>query len=183
MTVTPTLDQIDLLDSARFSEGVPFDWFEILRREAPVLWHEEPDGPGFWAVTRYDDVATINRDHRIFSSAVGGVMIEDPLPDLLVLLQEQMLNMDPPWHTKLRLLVNKGFTPRMIGQLQDAIRSQCTRIVDAVVERGECDFVNDVAAELPLQVIAEMLGVPGRTAIRSSTGPTHWSATRTRRSA
>ena len=112
-----------------------------------MLWHEEPDGPGFWAVTRYDDVATINRDHRIFSSAVGGVMIED-LPDLLVLLQEQMLNMDPPRHTKLRLLVNKGFTPRMIGQLQDAIRSQCTRIVDAVVERGECDFVNDVAAEL-----------------------------------
>jgi len=162
MTVThePSLDQIDLLDSARFAEGVPWEWFELLRREAPVLWHDEPDGPGFWAVTRYDDVSTINRDHRVFSSAVGGVMIEDPEPELLVLLAEQMLNMDPPRHTKLRLLVNKGFTPRMVGQLQDAIRGQCTRIVNAVIERGECDFVNDVAAELPLQVIAEMLGVP-----------------------
>jgi len=155
------LDTIDLTDKDVFVKGVPHDWFAALRREAPVFWHPEPDGgPGFWCLTRYDDVVTVNRDNQTFSSSRGAVFIWDLPPEDLEQQRLMMLNMDPPMHTRYRRLVNKGFTPRMIDSLEATIRERTRSILDTVGPRGECDFVVDVAAELPLQVIADILGVP-----------------------
>src|SRR5437016_2329020 len=134
--------------------------YEVLRREAPVHWHDEPDGPGFWAVTRYDDVVLVNRDNELFSSARGSALLMEQDAESLEQQRLMMLNMDPPMHTRYRLLVNKGFTPRMVGQLEDRARQLASEIIDTVCEKGECDFVTDIAAELPLQVIAEIMGVP-----------------------
>ena len=162
------LGDIDLLDRDRFREEVPHEWFRRLRREAPVAHHPEPGGPGFWVVTRYDDVVHLNREWHTYSSDQdrGGVVgLEEP-DERAVEYQERtagaklMLTMDPPPHTRYRKLVNKGFTPRMINALEEHIRDRAVRIVDDAVAKGECDFVVDVAAELPLQAIAELLGVP-----------------------
>ena len=155
------LKDVDLIDRDNYVRGVPHEMFEVLRREAPVLWHEEAEGPRFWAFTRYDDVVTINRDCERFSSHRGTALIfGDYDPVQLAQQQMMMLNMDPPMHTRYRLLVNKGFTPRRINELEQHIRQMTNEIVDTICEKGEADFVTDVAAELPLQVIAELVGVP-----------------------
>jgi cholest-4-en-3-one 26-monooxygenase len=158
--VTLTLADVDLTNLDTFVAGVPHDQFDLLRREAPVSFHEERDAAGFWSIVRYDDLHTVSHEWEVFSSEWGITLHEPMSEEQLEQQRMMMLTMDPPRHTKLRLLVNKGFTPRMIGTLHDNIRAVTTRIVDEIVERGECDFVVDVAAELPLQVIAEMMGVP-----------------------
>jgi cholest-4-en-3-one 26-monooxygenase len=159
------LSQINLLDQDRFTQGVPHEWFTYLRHHAPFYKHPEPEGgPGFWVVTRYDDVVAINRDGQSFSSeqSRGGVVALDDIgaADQLSAEGRMMLTMDAPDHTRYRSLVNRGFTPRMINTLHAPIRAMVTDIVDRALEKGECDFVTEVAAELPLQVIAQMLGVP-----------------------
>jgi cholest-4-en-3-one 26-monooxygenase len=154
------LKDVDLVDRDNYVEGVPHEMFEVLRREAPVYWHEEPDGPGFWALTRYDDVVTVNRDNELFSSARRSALLMEQDEESLAQQRLMMLNMDPPMHTRYRLLVNKGFTPRMVGKIEERARHYVNAIIDNVCEKGECDFVTDIAAELPLQVIAEIMGVP-----------------------
>ncbi len=151
---------IDLTDSRNFVDGVPHHWFAFLRRNAPVLWHEERDGPGFWAVTTHADCSTVNRDAEHFSSSRKATFIWELAEEDLAQQQLMMLNMDPPLHTRYRRLVNKGFTPRMVGQLEARIHAATDLIIDSVIERGSADFVTDIAAELPLVVIAELLGVP-----------------------
>ena len=150
---------VDLTNLDTFVAGVPHDMFDTLRRDAPLYFHPETDGPGFWCVVRYHDLEQISRDPRVFSSE-WGITLFDVDDSQLEQQRMMMLMMDPPRHTKQRLLVNKGFTPRMIEQLHDRIRQAAVDIIDSIAERGECDFVVDVAAELPLQVIAEMMGVP-----------------------
>src|SRR5581483_11961248 len=138
------------------------DQFDLLRREAPVYLHPEIDGSevsNFWCITRRDDIRQLSHEWEQYSSEFG-ITLDEVDEAQLEQQRLMMLSMDPPRHTKLRLLVNKGFTPRMIGRLHDRIREIARTIVDGVAERGECDFVVDVAAELPLQVIAEMMGVP-----------------------
>jgi cholest-4-en-3-one 26-monooxygenase len=157
--------QIDLLDRDRFTEGIPHEWFTWLRANAPVFHHDEPGGDGFWVITRYDDIVTANRDAGSFSSSqdLGGVvMLEGPTAPLpgTEMAGNMMLFMDPPNHTRYRKLVNRGFTPRMISALEIHVRDLTVGIVEAARAKGECDFVVDVAAELPLEVIAELLGVP-----------------------
>jgi cholest-4-en-3-one 26-monooxygenase len=153
-------NDIDLTDSKHFVDGVPHDWFSFLRHNAPVWWHEEADGPGFWAVTSYNECVAVNRDYEHFSSADKATFIWELDEENLAQLQLLMLNMDPPLHTRYRRLVNKGFTPRMINQLHDRIHVATDRIIDNVIETGTAEFVTDIAAELPLVVIAELLGVP-----------------------
>ena len=153
-------NDIDLTDSKHFVDGVPHDWFTFLRQNAPVWWHEEADGPGFWAVTSYNECVAVNRDYEHFSSADKATFIWELDEENLAQLQLLMLNMDPPLHTRYRRLVNKGFTPRMINQLHDRIHAATDRIIDNVIETGTAEFVTDIAAELPLVVIAELLGVP-----------------------
>lgn len=158
------LEDIDLLDRDRFTEGIPHEWFTFLRANAPIHHHPEPKGPGFWVFTKHDDVTAIGRDARHFSSEQkrGGVVgLEEP--EVRADWEDGgnlMLTMDPPPHTRYRRLVNRGFTPRMIGMLEPHIRDLTVRIIDDAVVAGEVDFVVDVASELPLQVIAELMGVP-----------------------
>ncbi|WP_208027042.1 cytochrome P450 [Rhabdothermincola sediminis] len=153
------LSDVNLLDPDVFREGRHHEMFKVLRREDPVHFHPEPDGPGFWCITRHADLITVNRDYEAFSSAEQGISIPDITPEG-EMVREMMLYMDPPRHTRYRLLVNKGFTPRMIGLLETGLRTKARLIVDNVIERGECDFVTELAAELPLQAIAELMGVP-----------------------
>jgi len=157
------LSDIDLLDRDAFTNGVPHDWFTYLRANAPVYKHPEPDGPGFWVLTKYDDVVTVGRDGQTFSSDQkrgGVVVLEDTLPNEFEGGGNLMLTMDAPEHTRYRKLVNRGFTPRQMRMLEPHIRELTSQIIDEVIEQGGCDYVVDVAAEVPLQVIAEMLGVP-----------------------
>ena len=151
---------INLTDSRPFADRVPHEWFTFLRKNAPVWWQEEADGPGFWAVTSHAGCTTVNRDYEHFSSHRQATYLWDLPEDELVQQQLIMLNMDPPLHTRYRRLVNKGFTPRMVNQLHERIHVATDKIIDQVIERGSADFVTDIAAELPLVVIAELLGVP-----------------------
>jgi cholest-4-en-3-one 26-monooxygenase len=156
---------IDLLDRDRFTQGIPHEWFTWLRANAPVFHHDEPDGDGFWVVSRYHDIVAANRDATTFSSAQdrGGVVsLDTPVAPIegQEMAGNMMLFMDPPAHTRYRKLVNRGFTPRMIAALSAHVRELTVAIVEQAVAKGDCDFVVDVAAELPLEVIAELLGVP-----------------------
>jgi cytochrome P450 len=142
--------------------------FAKLRAEAPVSFHEEPEpppemnferGPGFWAVTRFEDVMEVSRNPEVFHSAPTSTIGDIP-PEIAEWLGS-MINMDAPKHTKLRLIVNRGFTPRQVAKIEENVRTQAREIVDRVVTLGgECDFVSEVAAALPLQIICDMLGIP-----------------------
>jgi cholest-4-en-3-one 26-monooxygenase len=163
------LEDIDLQNPGSFVQSVPHDVFRFLRAEAPVARIEErmgsgfmkdQKGRGFWAVTQYQDVVTVSKDPGRFSSWRGGTNIEDFPEEDLSLIRLIMLNMDPPQHGKFRKLVSLGFTPRVISFLEPRIRMVTNQILDGIAKRGECDFVTSVAAELPLQVIAELIGIP-----------------------
>ena len=151
---------IDLLSPASFATGQPHDQFAWLRDNAPIYRHAEPAGPGFWAVTRYHDVCAVGRDPATFSSEPT-VMIADPqagsgLPGD----HKMMLMADPPLHTRMRRLINREFTPRAAARLRGRIDQLAGQIIDAVVARGECDLVSDIAGEMPSFVIADLLGIP-----------------------
>lgn len=155
------LDEVDLLDLDGFVAGRHHAMFATLRAEDPVHWSDEPDGPGFWSVTKHDDLQVVNRDTTTFSSQLGGTQLKDHDPDQAFDTRGVLLlDSDPPIHTRYRRLVNKGFTPRMIGMLDQHLHYRAELIVDQVIERGECEFVTDLAAELPLQAIADIMGVP-----------------------
>ncbi|GAA2362547.1 cytochrome P450 [Nonomuraea africana] len=149
---------IELYDPAVYERGVPYEDLGWLRENSPVHWHRDPQGPGFWAVTRHADVVHVSRHPELFSSYEGLAMIgEYPEPDK-ELQRLLILNQDPPEHSRRRSLVNKGFTPRMISKLEQHIREVCDQLLDRC--EGEGDFVTQVAAPLPLQVICELLGAP-----------------------
>ncbi|HVB92686.1 MAG TPA: cytochrome P450 [Acidimicrobiales bacterium] len=153
---------MNLGDPDNFVEAVPHQWFAHLRRELPVQWHPDPTGfaDGFWSVTRYDDCVNVNRDYEHFSSYRSGALFQDMEEEALEQQRMMMLNMDPPMHTRYRRLVNKGFTPRMIRDLETKVVASTNAIIDGVCERGTADFVEEISAELPLQVIADLMGVP-----------------------
>src|SRR4051812_46974581 len=117
------LADIDLYDPDVYVRGVPHDAFRFLRAECPVYFHPEPDGRGFWAVTKYDDVIEVGKDPHTYSSARGGTNIRDSPPEDLSTIQLLMLNMDPPQHNKFRKLARQGFTPRMVALLEPRIRA------------------------------------------------------------
>jgi len=156
------LADIDLCDPGNFVAGVPHEWFALLRKEAPVYWHPDPDGQseGFWAVTRFDDCVGVNRDYEHFSSAAKTSLFSDFDEELIEQQRMMMVNMDPPMHTRYRRLVSKGFTPRMIRDLEAKVVVATDAILDSVCEQGTADFVEQISAELPLQVIADLMGVP-----------------------
>jgi cytochrome P450 len=153
--------KIDLVDLHRYeTEGQPHDLFRWLRRHDPVHRHAEPGGPGWWAVTRYHDVEAVSRDPATYSSALGGIMIADGSAEELAGARNMMLYMDPPRHVRYRKLVRAAFTPAGAERLKPRVAELATKIVDEVIERGECDFVGDVAGELPSYVIAALMGIP-----------------------
>jgi cytochrome P450 len=150
----------DLADAATYRSGPPHSLFARMRAEAPVCWHPEAAGPGFWALTRHADVLAVSRDSATFSSARAGYMTQDMEPLGVAQSRLMLLGMDPPEHTRLRGLVNRGFTPRQVARLEPRIRALSAAIVDAVAKRGACDFVTDVSGELPSLLIAELMGIP-----------------------
>jgi cytochrome P450 len=158
VTTTP-LEEIDLLEDT-WAREIPYEALERLRREDPVHWHPEADGRGFWAVTKHADVKAVSHDARTFSSERGGTFIDDQTDEALAQLRLSILNMDAPKHNRYRRLVSKGFTPRMVGQLLENVERRAVRIVDDVCERGEAEFVEELAGKLPLEMICEMIGLP-----------------------
>ncbi len=139
--------------------------FATLRRERPISFHQEPEvpglgrGPGFWSLTRHADVLEASRNGQLFSSARGGVNMIDQ-PDFFAELFGSMIAMDDPRHARLRRMVSHGFTPARLRNVVADVERAATEIVDAVIDRGECDFVTDIAAMLPLKIICDMMGIP-----------------------
>jgi cytochrome P450 len=165
MTLAGTLPQVDFTDLDNFANGFPHDLFAVHRREAPVYWHgptdHTPDGEGFWSVATYAETLAVLKDPVTFSSVTGG---DRPFGGTLLQdlsIAGQVLNMmDDPRHTQIRRLVSSGLTPRMIRLVEDDLRARTRRLLDAVVPGEPFDFVVDVAAELPMQMICILLGVP-----------------------
>ena len=155
---------IDLINPDTYQRtGPPYDQFAWLREHSPVFWHAdggEPGWPGFWAVTRHQDIGHVSRHPEIFSSARRLSLFGEIPEDHVAMQRLMMLHMDPPQHTRQRAFVNRGFTPRMIGQLEEHIAGICHALLDDVLARGEADFVTDIAAPLPLWVICELVGAP-----------------------
>lgn len=150
----------DLSSHDSFVPGVPHDTFRRMRNESPVFWHQEGPDDGFWCLTKYKDVWKVSLDNKLFSSARGTALLQKFTEEEMLPQRELMLNMDPPTHTKNRRLVNMGFSPKVLNKAEAHIRQLAKEIVDGVAHVGHCDFVTQMAAELPLQVIVEMLGVP-----------------------
>jgi len=161
MAVEPGINLVDLDVYQR--GGAPHEQFAWLREHAPVFWHADGGGagwPGFWAVTKYEDVAQVTRHPETFSSARRTATFKE-WPDLAVeRLRLMMINMDPPQHTRQRAFVNRGFTPRIIGRLEEHITQICGDLLDGIAGHGDADFVTEIAAPLPTQVICELVGAP-----------------------
>lgn len=138
--------------------------FTTLRRERPVSFHEEldtgffPRGPGFWSLVKHEDILLASRQPDLFCSGKGSNIGD--LPEPFLEFFGSMINMDDPRHARLRRIVSRGFTPRMIQRVEDQVQEKATAIVDRVLDKGRCDFVTDVAAALPLEIICDMMGIP-----------------------
>ena len=158
-------NNVDLTDAELFERNEAHDVFRMLRREAPVHWNPANDVmKGFWNVTKYADVVEISRNPELFISSKGITQLDpvepSPFDAAAQGFGKMLITMDPPRHVRLRRLVNKGFTPRAVGAMEMHIREIVTGILDDIAAKGECDFVTEVAAQLPLAVICEMMGLP-----------------------
>jgi cholest-4-en-3-one 26-monooxygenase len=147
------VDGVDLADVDLFRDGIPHDLFAALRRDAPVSSNGR-----FWSVVRHADAVAATRDPALSSNA--GIMLFDQPGLVSGDAPHMMIEMDPPQHTRYRRLVNKGFTPRMVGRLEDHVREISAGLIGGAAAGDTCDFVTDVASQLPMQVISELLGVP-----------------------
>uniref|UniRef100_UPI0032B2CE84 cytochrome P450 n=1 Tax=uncultured Mycolicibacterium sp. TaxID=2320817 RepID=UPI0032B2CE84 len=165
MTLTQQLAQIDFTDLDNFAEGFPHALFALHREQAPVYWHapteNTPDGEGFWSVATHAETLAVLRDPDTYSSVTGG---ERPFGGTLLQdlpIAGQLLNMmDDPRHAAVRRLVSSGLTPRMIRRVEDDLRERARRLLDDVEPGTPLDFLVDVAAEVPMQMICILLGVP-----------------------
>jgi cytochrome P450 len=165
VTEAGTVAGIDFTDLDNFADGFPHDLFAVHRREAPVYWHSAtentPDGEGFWSVATYAETLTVLKDPVTYSSVsggsrpYGGTLLQD------LAIAGQVLNMmDDPRHSEIRRLVSSGLTPRMIARVEDDLRSRARRLLDSIVAGEAFDFVVEAAAELPMQMICILLGIP-----------------------
>jgi cytochrome P450 len=158
------LDGIDLQDPDRYIDGVPWDWFDRLREEHPVVWHPEPaPNQGFWAVTRYDDLTTVHMDWETYSSELGAVSLEE-LDDEQLTIRKSMLETDPPRHRELRNICNKRFSARGVGAYEDFIREVAVKVLDHALEHEELDFVTEISRELPIRFLCAIFTVPQQDA-------------------
>jgi len=162
------LQDINLLDREVYTRGIPHEWFAFLRANAPVYRHPESaqsGGPGFWVISKYDDVVQVSRDVATFSSRCSSLALEEVeqpgrRPPEVAQNANIIMHMDPPEHSKYRRIVSRAFVPRMINALEGHIRDLCGQVLDAAIAKGTCDFVPDISSELPIRVICELLGVP-----------------------
>jgi len=158
---------VNLLDFKLFTQGQPYEAFSQMRENAPVCWHPEEDEyePGFWVLTRYDDIMEVSRKPQIFSSQKGGIQIswgrpEKRHPQLFRASVDNMINLDAPLHLELRREHMPFFTPAYIQELKKKVDAQVTVLLDRMAPLGECDLVETFSAELPLFTLSEILGIP-----------------------
>ncbi|MGE4427996.1 MAG: cytochrome P450, partial [Solirubrobacteraceae bacterium] len=162
ISATTDLESIDLSEADEFEAGPPHAILTRLREEAPVHLNRSRDEAPFWNITRHADVMAVTADERTFSSASPIAFMHDEKSILPVeVLQGMMINMDPPKHSRYRKIVRAAFTPKAMAHFGTQIQDLCTELVDGVVERGECEFVEDVAVTLPIAAICAVLGIPG----------------------
>ncbi len=154
------LATVNLMDPELFADGPPHELFARMRAEAPVRWNLLPEGDGFWSLTRHADVSAVSRDTDTFSSHRAGIFLDPNLVVPLDLSRNLLLFKDPPEHTKYRKILQSAFVPNTVRQMEDAVRARVTRVIDAVIETGACDFVTDIAVPVPLGMLAELMGVP-----------------------
>ncbi len=155
----PTGDRwLDITDPDVYRAGVPHATFKRLRDEDPVSWTEERDGRGFWSITRYQDIIALNRDFRTFTSEAGIRLEEMDAEELEA--RKTMMEMDPPEHTRLRRLVQGGFTRRTVQTYEDGIRTLARAVLDEALPKGRFDLVTDVARQLPMRMLGRLLGAP-----------------------
>jgi linalool 8-monooxygenase len=162
-----TIDAIDLGNPDLYVPGVPHEFFTRLRHEDPVHWNPQADGAGFWCITRYDDIIAISKNPTLFSSARihgGHRIFDENVVGVAGVGAEQtdapMISMDPPEHNRFRRMLSPSFTPLRLKPLEERIHARVCAILDRLGSRRECEFVTDIAAELPVQMLAELLGVP-----------------------
>lgn len=160
MTTTVDTDtHADLTSHDTFVDGVPHATFQRLRREEPVAWYDEgDDNAGFWAVTRYDDVLQVSREHETFTSTAGIRMEEMDAEETAA--RRTLMELDPPEHTRLRRLVNRGFTRRTVEAYEAAIREITRAVLDEALPKGEFDFTKEVGRELPMRMLGRLMGLP-----------------------
>ena len=141
--------------------------FAALRREKPISFHKEfepppqiplPRGPGYWALSRHKDVLEASRNAELFCSGKGSNIAD--LPESFNEFFGSMVNMDDPRHGRLRRIVARGFTPRALGKLEADVQRRAKQTIDRVIDKGRCDFVTEIAAPLPLEIICDMMGIP-----------------------
>jgi cytochrome P450 len=149
---------LDITDPDVYLAGVPHATFQRLRDTDPISWTEERDGSGFWSVTRYDDIVALNRDFQTFTSRQGIRLEEMDAEETEA--RRTMMEMDPPEHTRLRRLVQGGFTRRMVASYEDAIRVLAREVLDEAIPRRRFDLVTDVARQLPMRMLGRLLGAP-----------------------
>jgi cytochrome P450 len=155
------LEEIDLTNPDTFLRGEHYDAFKVLRAQAPVYWHERTPGQGFWAVTTYDDALRVYHNPAAYSSE-RGISLQfnySAVAEEGAGFGMMMITTDPPRHSRIRQIINRRFTPRALAPYEPHVRKIAGEIIDDVIERGECDFVVDVAAKLPTAVICEMMGI------------------------
>ena len=151
---------MDVYDPELYVAATPHPLFQRLRQQHPVFWQDRPDGGGYWVLSRHADILAASRDHQTFSSERGFVLIEDLEPELLEEARQQLLGMDPPRHAPLRRMVITRFTGQMLKALESHIEAIVKDLFERMRAKEEAEFVFDLAAPLPSQVIAEMMGIP-----------------------
>ena len=157
--------EVDIQSSDIYARGVPHRQFRYLRRHAPVSWHDEPDGrAGFWAVVRYRDLASVSSDWRTFSSARGSTL-EEMTPEELA-ARRSMMDLDPPAHSRIRRLLSRGFTPRVVAAYEKTFRLMTAEVLGEVLARGEFDLVEAISKRIPVLWLCEHMGIPGHMSAR-----------------
>ncbi len=152
--------EIDVYNPDNYTGGIPHEQFAWLRENAPVYWHEHPEGYGYWVISRHADVLQVSRDFKTFSAERGFVLVDDLPPDILEMTRNQLLGMDPPRHAPLRRSVITRFTTRMLAELEPRVREIARGVMQQITEPGEVNFVESLAGDLPTAVICSMLEIP-----------------------
>ena len=151
---------VDLLDHDLFEDHEPWEVFVRLQQEAPVYFHPEPGGRGFWALTKFDDVGAVLRDAKTFSSEVGGAATIEDVPEDVLAVRRNFLEFDPPKHGRYRRLISTSFTPGAVGRYEDWLRKLIQDRLDRALAKGTFDLVSELAAPIPIRVLAHVLGLP-----------------------
>jgi cytochrome P450 len=152
--------QIDVYDPDHYTNGIPHEQFAWLRENAPIYWHDHPEGYGYWVLSKHADVVAVSRDFKTFSAERGFVLVDDLPADVLEMAQNQLLGMDPPKHGPLRRAVITRFTSKLLAELEPRVRTIARNVMHQISEPATVNFVESLAGDLPTAVICSMLEIP-----------------------